>query len=65
MKLKEVQPVLERNVILYEETEKEGEYDDIYTGNRWEIPEEMQEREIVMIGVSIRHKVLEIELKKQ
>lgn len=65
MKLKEVRPVIAGVVILYEETEDENEYNDIFIGNCRDIPEEMLEREIAVIGASPRGEMLDIELKKE
>lgn len=65
MKLKEVRPVIAGVVILYEATEDENEYNDIFTGNCRDIPEEMLKREIVVIGASPRGEMLDIELKKE
>lgn len=63
MKLKKVSPLIAGKVTLYEEAERENEYDDIFTGDKMDIPGEMLEREIVVIGVN--HGGLDIELKKK
>lgn len=64
MKLKELRPLLAGNVILYEEVEKENEYNDIFIGRCVDIPGEMMDREVVVIGASPKGEMLEIELKK-
>lgn len=65
MRLKEVRPVLAGIVVLYEEAEKENEYDDVFIGICSDIPEVMLEREIIVIGASLRGEMLDIELKKK
>ena len=65
MKLKEVRPWLAGIVILYEKAEEDDEYNDIFTGNCRDIPGEILEREIAVIGASPRGEMLDIELKKK
>lgn len=65
MRLKEVRPLLAGIVILYEEAEEEYEYNDIFTGDCRDVPDQLAEREIVVIEVSSQSKLLEIELKKK
>lgn len=65
MKLKEIRPVLAGEVILYEETGDEKMYRNIFIGDCREIPEEIQERDVFVIGPSPKGEMLEIELKKE
>lgn len=65
MKLKEIRPVLAGEVILYEETGDEKMYRNIFIGDCREIPEEIQERDVVVIGASSKGEMMEIELKKE
>lgn len=65
MKLKTVRQILAGEVILYEEAEEGDKYNNIFTGNCRDIPEEMQERDIVVIGASTKGEMLDIELKKE
>ena len=65
MKLKEVRPVIAGEVILYEETGDEKMYRNIFIGDCREIPEEIQERDVVVIGASPKGEMLEIELKRE
>lgn len=64
IKLKEVHPLISGEVILYEESKRENEYDEIFIGNSRDIPEEMLEREIVVISVSSMGNMLDVELRK-
>lgn len=65
MKLKEIRQILAGEVILYEETGDENMYRNIFIGNCRDIPEEIQERDVVVIGASPKGEMLEIELKKE
>ena len=63
MKLRELYPlIIGEEVILYEESEGEDEYDDIFIGNSMDIPKEMLERKIIVISVSSRGRMLDIQL---
>lgn len=64
MKLKELYPLMSGEVILYEESKRENEYDEIFIGNSRDIPEEMLEREIAVISVSTKGNMLDVELRK-
>lgn len=65
MKLKEVSQLIFGMVNLYEDSGDECFYKDIFAGERRDIPEEILEREIVVIGASPRGEMLDIELKKK
>ena len=65
MKLKEIQPMLAGEVILYEEVEGEDKYNNIFIGNCRDIPEEILQRDIFVIGASTKGEILDIELKKE
>ncbi|MBD5550453.1 MAG: hypothetical protein HDQ96_04650 [Lachnospiraceae bacterium] len=67
MKLKEVSQLVVGEVSLYEEAEKGSEcnFRDIFAGDCGDIPEEMLEREIVIMSASTNGRMLDIKLKKQ
>lgn len=66
MKLKEVYSYFAEILCLYEEAEDPNEYyDNLFIGNRNDIPNELLEREIGVIGVSSEKGMLDIELKKK
>lgn len=61
MKLKEYVPVIfDKIVIYYEKTD--GEFNDIFTGNRSEIPNNILEMEVKSIGAK-RKGVVDIRVK--